>query len=1024
MIEKTQRNKRIAVLPSLVSIFVVLMGAFQLLDAILSYQTDELSMSALFLDVFFSALFLLILLVVFINVSHASSKAFVVPLLLFCFFTTQSIFVGGFPYFYTVCFCIAMTSALYYHLGSFLLYLAFSYAVVLALLAMDIPLAGAVSFKITVWGFSTYAVSSMLLYIIVKWGAKTNARQRDYLLTLLKSPHTSTVLLDKFYRVYYISAAMAKYFKIKTPDLIIGMPVIDVVNSLQIKRLLAEMISERYVGTENSFETIWELDMEDGRPEFSGPEKRYLQVFCDELPDRGSGRLLGMSDITPIMQAKIAAERADMAKNTFLAKTSHEIRTPMNAIMGMVELILQKDTEMDVHENALYIKQAGLNLISIINDILDFSKVESGKMELEEDDYLFASFIHDTVNIMRVRLIDKPVLFLTDIDSKLPKRLRGDVVRVRQILLNILGNSVKFTEQGFISLAVVGTLEDETHIRLKFTASDTGIGIRAEDMHKLFTDFVQLDPSRSANNEGTGLGLIVSRKICYLMNGDISVESEYGKGSTFTIELVQEVRDPEPFAYVASEEQKRILIYAKRRVYADSVACSIANLGTMSKIVSDSEQFVAALETDVYDFIFIESFLFLEAYKIAQERGSQATFVILKDLNETSLYPNISTITMPASVLSIANILNGEGENGFIEDGMQNLRFIAPSARVLVVDDVATNLKVAKGLMSSYHLQIECVLSGIDAVRAIRESARSVEKRFDIVFMDHMMPGMDGIEALKAIRAMGNDEYFQSVPVVMLTANAVMGMKDMFLANGFNDYISKPIDIARLDEILARWIPSVKKQKMDNIPTPYEETDSFSIEGIDAQKGLNMAGGSMKVYKEILATYVKDVNNRLPMLYAFGQSIKTATPDEKSLSLFVTHVHALKSASAGIGALALSSEALALETAGRNVDTPTIRQNLNAFCENLSSLIDRIESVMPKPDEDDGEAVAEDDKKEFFSLKEALQNENIGVIDSIFDAITRRRWGSNIQKRLSLIGDSILLSEFDEAVKILDELIG
>ncbi|MDR0411477.1 MAG: response regulator [Treponema sp.] len=1021
MIEKIQRNKRLVLFPTLGSFIVVLMGFFQLFDAAFSYrQAGELPMTVLFCDMFLSALFLVALFIVFVNISYTSLMAFIVPLLLFCFFTTQAVFAGGSLYFFAVCFCIAVTSALYYHPGPLLLYLVFSYMAILVLLAMGLSLAGMVSLKTKVLSFSAYVVSSMFLCVIARRGAKGNRvhqRMTDYFLTLLTSSHNLTVLLDKSYHIHYISTAMSKYFRIKMPDRVIGMPVVDVVNSLQIKRLLAEMISEQYVDTKSSFETIWEVDAE------SGYEKCYFQVFCDELPDRVSGKLLSMSDITPIMQAKIAAERADMAKNTFLAKTSHEIRTPMNTIMGMVELILRRNTEADIHENALHIKQASSNLMSIINDILDFSKVESGKMEMENEDYLFASFIHDTVNIMRVRLIDKPMLFLADIDSKLPKRLRGDVVRVRQIVLNILGNAAKFTDQGCISFAVHGVPEDETHIRLKFTVSDTGIGIKDEDMHKLFTNFVQLDPSRSANNEGTGLGLIVSRKICRLMKGDISVESEYGKGSTFTVELVQEVRNPEPFASVTSADQKRILIYEKKQSYAGSVARSIINLGSMIKIVSDSEQFTVALGTDTYDFIFTESFLFQEAHNIAQEKRSHASFVILKDLNETFLYPNVSTITMPASVLSIANILNGEGEDGFIEDGMQNLRFIAPSARVLVVDDVATNLKVAKGLMSSYRLQIECVLSGVEAVNAVKESALSVENHFDIVFMDHMMPGMDGIEALKAIRSLGNDQYFQSIPIITLTANAVVGMKDMFLASGFNDYIAKPIDIARLDEILARWIPPAKKQKTDNVSTSYDETDSFRIEGIDTRKGLDMAGGSMEAYKEILATYVKDVNNRIPMLCTFEQSIKTTFPDEKSLSSFITQVHALKSASASIGALSLSSEALALEMAGRSADIAIIKQNLSALCENLSALITGIESVIVKPDVNGAEVTTEDDKKELFSLKEALQNENIGAIDSIFDAIMRRRWGPNMRERLSLIGDSILLSEFDEAVKILNELI-
>jgi signal transduction histidine kinase/CheY-like chemotaxis protein len=1027
MKKKTQENKQFVVPMVVNSAIVVLIVFSQLFDSVFFNRQAEVSAdSILFLELLLLIFLLVILFVVFKNVSDASLLAFIVPLLLFCFSAAQTVFTGGSFYFFIVCFCISINGALYYRPRALLFYLIFMYAAILAMLMSDVLVMGAIPLKIALMGFATYAASTAFLYIIIRASVRKNGVShgtKNYFLTLSANSHNLTALMDKSNRVFYISAAMSEYFQIKTPDYIFGTPVLDVVNSLQIKHLLAEMISERRVCTGRSSKTIWEVDVSSASANTTHKEKRYFQVFYDELLDGVSSRFLSMSDITPIMQAKIAAERADMVKSTFLAKTSREIRTPMNTIMGMVELILRKDTEADIYENAVNIKQAGSNLLGIINDILDFSKLESGKMEINRGDYLFTSLIHDVINIIRVRLIDKSVLFIANIDSELPRRLSGDVVRVRQVLLNVLGNAVKFTEQGYISLAVVGDPEDETHIRLKFTASDTGIGVKPEDIHKLFTGFVQLDTNRGANNEGTGLGLTISRKICRLMDGDIAVESEYGKGSTFTIELVQEIIDPAPIAYVASEKQKRILIYEKRRVYADSIACSIANLGAAAEIVSDAQQFTSALETDAYDFIFVESFLFLEARNAAEEKYVRAPFVILAELNETSLHSNISTITMPASVTSIANILNGERENGSIENRKRNFRFIAPSARILVVDDVTTNLKVAKGLMSSYQLQIECVLSGMEAVEVVKESSLSEGKRFDVVFMDHMMQVMDGIETLKAIRELGNDRYFQNLPVVMFTANAVVGMKDMFLANGFNDYISKPIDIARLDEILSRWIPQSKKQKADDAAYPYDETVSFRIKGVDMGKGLDMAGGSTDVYKDILVAYVKDAKSRLVVLCTFGRSIRTEFPDKKSLSVFITQVHALKSASASIGALSLSSEALALETAGKGANVSVIKQNLSAFCENLSSLIDRIESAMPRQETGGMETVSEGDKEELLLLKEALQNENIGAIDEVFDAIMRRDWGANIRERLSLIGDSILLSEFEEAVKILNELI-
>jgi signal transduction histidine kinase len=238
------------------------------------------------------------------------------------------------------------------------------------------------------------------------------------------------------------------------------------------------------------------------------------------------------------IKALTEAERATQAKSAFLANTSHEIRTPMNAILGMAELILRKDIPQDVYEEAQSIKQAGSNLLSIINDILDFSKIESGRLDIVEADYQVGSVINDVISIIRIRLSEKPILFTVDIDSKLPDRLVCDEVRVRQVLMNIPSNAVKYTQEGRIVLAITSTsgadFSREDQIILVISVTDTGIGIKQEDMGKLFGEFQQLDTHRNQGIEGTGLGLAISRNICRLMGGDIVVDSAYGKGSVFT----------------------------------------------------------------------------------------------------------------------------------------------------------------------------------------------------------------------------------------------------------------------------------------------------------------------------------------------------------------------------------------------------------------------------------------------------------------------------------------------------------
>jgi signal transduction histidine kinase/ActR/RegA family two-component response regulator len=397
-------------------------------------------------------------------------------------------------------------------------------------------------------------------------------------------------------------------------------------------------------------------------------------------------------------QTRLAVE-ASRAKSAFLAKMSHEIRTPMNVIIGLSEVLSLCELPADVLENVCHIKQAGNGLLSIINDILDFSKIEAGKMDIVDTDYTFRSLIQDVENIIRFRIAEKPLAFVTNIDADLPGKLRGDMIRIRQILLNLLSNAVKYTPEGSVTFAVSGSRREDGKILLSFEVADTGVGLRQEDMGKLFDSFSQLNPQRNQGIEGTGLGLAISRNLCHIMGGEIIVRSEYGKGSVFTAVIPQTVLDERPFSQ--------------------------------------------------------------------QAEGS-------------------------------------EGSEAVRRGGKRNIAFTAPKANVLAVDDSKVNLSVLRNLLLPYKLNLDLCLSGEKAVALAKQNS------YDLIFMDHMMPGMDGVETTAAIRG---QEGGKTVPIVALTANAISGMREMFLENGFSDYLSKPIDIAKLDEIVAAWINEDLKVK-------------------------------------------------------------------------------------------------------------------------------------------------------------------------------------------------------------------
>jgi CheY-like chemotaxis protein len=519
--------------------------------------------------------------------------------------------------------------------------------------------------------------------------------------------------------------------------------------------------------------------------------------------------LLGISrDITEHKDAELAAQEASRAKSSFLAKMSHEIRTPMNAIMGMTELALRADELDDVRTHILTVKQASANLLSIINDILDFSKIETGKLEIISSDYLFSSLINDVINIIRMRVIDSQIRFVVNIDSTIPHSLIGDEVRIRQVLLNILGNAVKYTEKGFVSLTVSGKKIDADTVNLSMEVEDSGKGIKPEDMSQLFGEYVQFDAEKNKGIEGTGLGLAIAKNIIKTMGGDIGARSEYGKGTTFTITLPQKIHLDKPLAVVEKRDEKSVLVYERREIYARSIVYTVENLGVYCTLVSSVPELLEKAAEREYTLIFIAFSVYKknkdEISKLCSDKG----FVLLTEFGETVPDKNLNILSMPVHTLAVADILNGEKDNfSYSEKNESLVGFTAPEAVILVVDDIITNLKVAKGLLTPYNMRVDLCKSGMSAIEAMKSN------RYDLVFMDHRMPEMDGIETTQRIREMGDEnEYFGNVPIIALTANAVTGTKEMFLKNGFNDFLSKPIDTIKLNTTLEKWIPKEKQK--------------------------------------------------------------------------------------------------------------------------------------------------------------------------------------------------------------------
>jgi signal transduction histidine kinase/CheY-like chemotaxis protein len=953
---------------------------------------------------------IMIMILLMLRAKKISTLAFFIPATIFILYTAGTVFLGGSFYYFLIYLVICGIGAVYCDYKKFFKFLLLGHSAVFVLILLGAALSNedmSLSDMMVNWIAAVYV--SIFFLMLSRFSTEKSSRSSKALNTfntLMATTPNMVALVDGMSRVTYISRPLAVLAHIEDYEMAAGRPLIDLFPEMSMKRMICDVLNAG-----GFYEDTWELIL--------NGENRYFKVIADNLHGDLPGKFIDISDITPIVRAKFEAERSAEAKSVFLANTSHEIRTPMNAILGMAELMLRKELPPDIREEAIAIRQAGSNLLSIINDILDFSKIESGKLEIVPTEYEFASLMNDVIGIIRTRLTEKDVLFTVNLDGKLPRALVGDEARARQILLNLLSNAVKYTRDGMISLAVEGIQKSDDTVTLYFEVSDTGIGIKEEDMDKLFGDFSRLDTHKNQGIEGTGLGLAISRNLCRMMGGDIHVRSEYGEGSVFTAVLPQRIKESEPFAAVRSPKTKRVLLYETRVPYADSIARSLENLGVHCTLTAFWEDFIKALETGRYPFIFTPGHLFEKVYETVVQLAPESTLILLMEFGELIVRNNVCSIAMPAHSLSIANALNGtvgDAAGDRIKDS--GVRFIMPEARILIVDDIATNLKVAAGLLAPYRARVDCREGGLEAIERARESP------YDLIFMDHMMPGMDGIEAAAAIRALPGGR-FQNVPIIALTANAVSGMREMFLENGFQDYLAKPIEISKLNEIVAKWILPEKQERLvepeERAPASrgtvftYPEPE-LAIDGVDTARGVAMTGGSTRQYQEVLALYCRDAAERLELL--------REAPDETDLALFITQVHALKSASASIGAAALSEKAAELETAGKRGDSVFIRVRLNDFLMELTALTQRIGRALPMRQTD--EPVVSDaniDAAALTKLKKSLKAQSIGTVDAIIGELTGRSYNAEIREAISKLSEYVLTSDFDGAIHIIDSLL-
>ncbi|MBP5180981.1 MAG: response regulator [Clostridiales bacterium] len=703
-------------------------------------------------------------------------------------------------------------------------------------------------------------------------------------------------------------------------------------------------------------------------------------------------RTISKRVVARFKDAMEVANAANEAKSSFLANMSHEIRTPINAVAGMNEMILRENKDPVINDYALDIASASRSLTSIINDILDFSKIESGKLEIVEGEFNIASIINDCINLAISRLGDKDLELFFDADPNIPKLLIGDEMRIKQIMVNLMTNGIKYTNEGFVTMTV-GYSRHDYGINLNVAVRDSGIGIKPEDMDKLFSSFKRLDTKVNQKVEGTGLGLSISKRLVGIMGGFINVTSEYGKGTEFRFSIPLKIA--EDTTCVPSDKLQGINSlfvmdfnsYQARaaeecaRVLADSAS----KLGIGYKVITDPSDLEKEYKAHDYTHVFADQRSYDVNKSFLQSISRDKPVAVVRSrYEEGERDERCLNVHKPLHILNMTHVFGIDMKTiDSIADDTVHGGFIAPEAKILIVDDNMMNLKVAVGLMKKYEMLIVTVDGGQKAVDTMANS-----QDFDVIFMDHMMPEVDGIEATRRIREMEGD-YYKNVPIIALTANTVNEAREMFLSSGFDDFLAKPIDTKMLDRALRKFIPAEKKKSVDDeevmaaeaarlkaastpapvsAPAPVEDSapskeasepvkneepvkevvpetpasaepaQEFTGKNLDPETGLVYSAGDIDLYLDILNEYYSNGKSSYDSIKQFYE-----TEDWKN---YVIKVHALKSTSLTIGAKELSEKAKALEFAGREDRIDEIKNDTEPMLELFLTVLGEVKAFL------------------------------------------------------------------------------
>lgn len=724
-------------------------------------------------------------------------------------------------------------------------------------------------------------------------------------------------------------------------------------------------------------------------------------------------------------------EETNRRTEDFLTNVSHELRTPINAVTGISAVMLKREEDAEKRKEIASIQEAGHRLFSQIEDILDYTEIDTGKMKVSKEPYVLLSLLNDVITGSQMLTEENAPEVIFDVDAKIPSSLVGDARKIKKILRHLIDNAVRFTKKGGVYVRVY-TLTKPYGVNLCMEVSDTGIGIEKEDLEKITEKFFKSDGGKSRRTGGLGLGLPIVYGMVTAMEGFMQVDSNLNDGTTVTVSIPQAVADAAPGMVLENRASLSLACYVRpekyeipkvREYYNEMISHLVTGLDVPLHQVSDLEELKKLVSVYRLTHLFVGREEYEESRQFLDSLDQDVEIIVVAD--ERFALPDsgrVKLLNKPFYSFMIASVLNAEASGD--TEILKEKRMLCPGVKVLVVDDEPMNRRVAEEIFKGYQMQVQTAESGRMAIDLCER------EDFDLVFLDHMMPEMDGIETLKRLRKIHTDSG-RGLTVIAFTANAVSGAREMFLKEGFDEFVSKPIEYSEMEHVLRKVLPKSAiiwvDENIENIEKGdknFEKDSRHEVVQINTKSALAYCKNDMNFYQELLHKFVVDADKKKSEIDHY---LKREDYDNYRIV-----IHALKSTAKMIGADALSELAQELEAAVQNKDIGYVREHHEEMLLEYSRVVDRISETMDDKKNDTDKPIAKNEAEisgdelleRLTELKEGLAAFEIDKSEAVISEMSETVYmGKDVGEFLREVRKDVEDYEFREAKKKVEKLL-